>query len=603
MNKPFFAAVVAVAWFSVATAEPVAPVVVTASRIAETADEALASVTVITREELERRQVNTLAEALTGLAGVNSVSNGGRGTLSSLFVRGTESNHVLVLVDGVRIGRLSAGTAAFEQIPVSQIERIELVRGPRSSLYGSDAIGGVIQIFTRKGEGPAQLHFSTTGGSNQTAEVTAGVSGSYGTSTYSLTGSRLETDGIDACHSAVAGCFTIEPDRDGYDSDSFSAQFGHRFGDRAELQLTALRSKGEVEFDGSFTNQADLEQQVVGASLRLDIAEWWSLTLRGGNSKDESDSFLNGAFSSRFDTSRDTLGLQNDWVLADNLLLIAGYDYLEDELTSTTAFVVDSRDNHGWFGQLQGEWGAHSVTLGLRSDDNEQFGTHTTGNVAWGLRLSERMRLFASYGTAFTAPTFNDLYYPWGFGNPGLDPEESETLEVGLSGDTPWGRWQANLYETRIDDLIELDGSWVPQNTSEARIRGLELSGSGSFGPWQVSTAITLQDPENHASNDPNSGNLLARRPERMASLDLDRAFGQVRVGGTVRAQSHRWDDPANTRRLGGFMQFDLRAELPLGQHWLLQGKIENLLDKTYEPAAGYNSDDRAAYLTIRYQP
>ncbi|MCG2633912.1 MAG: TonB-dependent vitamin B12 receptor [Gammaproteobacteria bacterium] len=603
MNRSIFAAVLASVGLSVAVAETVSPVVVTASRVAETADEALASVTVITREELEQRQVNTLAEALTGLAGVNTVSNGGRGTLTSLFIRGTESNHVLVLVDGVRIGRLSAGTAAIEQIPVSQIERIELVRGPRSSLYGSDAIGGVIQIFTRKGDGPAALHFSATGGSNQTGEVTAGVSGSYGSSTYSLTGSRLESDGINACHSATSGCFTLEPDKDGYDSDSFSARFGHHFGEGAELQLTALRSSGEVEFDGSFTNQADLAQQVLGASLRLEVTEWWSLTLRGGNSEDKSDSFLNGVFSSRFDTSRDTLGLQNDWVLADNLLLIVGYDYLEDELTSTTAFTVDSRDNHGWFGQLQGEWGAHSVTLALRGDDNEQFGSHTTGNLAWGLELSQRTRLFAAYGTAFTAPTFNDLYFPFGFGNPGLAPEESETIEVGLSGQSAWGTWQANLYETRIDDLIELDGFFIPQNTSEARIRGLELSGSGDFGPWQVRSAVTLQDPENRASHDPNSGNLLARRPERMATLDLDRTFGEVRVGSTIRAQSHRWDNLANTKRLGGFVLLDLRVERPLGQHWLLQGKIENLLDKTYEPATGYNSDDRAAYLTLRYQP
>jgi vitamin B12 transporter len=271
-------------------------------------------------------------------------------------------------------------------------------------------------------------------------------------------------------------------------------------------------------------------------------------------------------------------------------------------VSGSTAYTVTERDNVGVFSQYLGRFGMHDLQASLRGDDNEQFGSQTTGSLAWGYEFGGGLRLTASYGTAFKAPTFNELYFP-GFGNPSLRPEESSSIEAGISDTTTWGNWSVNLYQTDIDDLIAFDANtFAPANIDSARIRGLEAVLDARFGQWDLSTSLTLLDPINKGDG-PNRDNLLPRRAEQSLRLDLDRSFGHYSLGATLLGVGRRYDDIANNRELDAYVTLDLRGEYRLAQAWRLQARIDNLFDEEYETAAFYNQPGRSFFLTLRYQP
>ena len=587
-------------------------VVVTATRTARTQDQTLAAVTVIDRARIERLQPASLPDLLRGEAGVSVANSGGAGKLSSLSLRGTEADHVLVMVDGVRIGSATAGTAALQDIPVEQIERIEIVRGPFSSLYGSEAIGGVVQIFTRRPQGAFAPHASLSAGSFGTLRASAGLAGTPGDGWYSVTAAHEHTDGIDALRDNPGNPFddaAIDPDRDGYRNDSVSVQGGYRFNQAWDAEARILRAQGRNEYDGSFANLSKVVQQAGSAKLGFKPSDTVALTLRVGKAWDISDDYLDDVHASTFETRRSQGSLQADVGLGEGSLLTLGFDWLRDEVDSDTPFEVDQRIDRGVFGQWQGEFGAHAVQLALRRDDDDQFGGETTGSALWGWDLSDTLRLTASYGTAYKAPSFNDLYYP-GYGNPDLGPETSRSVELGLRGTHDWGRWGVQAFETRVDDLIAYDATLVdeahpfgqPNNIDEARIRGVEATGGVDVAGWDVQAALTWLDPRNR-SDDFNRGNLLARRARRTARIDVDRSFGAFSVGGSVFAAGERYDDPANGVRMGGYGLVDLRVGYAFHRDWSLQAGVANAGDRDYETAAFYRQPGRAYTLTLRYRP
>ncbi len=592
--------------FAVADTDPGAPVIVTATRTALTEDESLASVTVITREQIERLQAQSIQELLRGVAGVDISNNGGPGKATSVFLRGTESDHVLVLIDGVKVGSATLGTTSFQDIPVEQIERIEIVRGPRSSLYGSEAIGGVIQIFTRKGGGTFKPYFSLGGGTYSTHNASAGVSGGGKRGWFNLGASGIDTEGFNACDGKPspggAGCFTNEPDKDGYYNLSGSLRGGYQFENGLEVDVHALYITGDTEFDGSYVNESESVQEVFGGRLRFSPQDIWQVTFAAGQSRDESDNFKDDTFQSRFNTERNTLSLQNDITFAADHLLTVGADYQDDRIDSTTTYAVSSRNNKGLFGQYQGKFGVTDVQFSVRRDDNEQFGSHSTGGVAWGQTLSKGLRITASYGTAFKAPTFNELYFP-GFGNSDLQPETSRSLELGLRGNSTWGRWSLNAYETKVDDLIAFDATtYAPANIDQAHIYGFEVELDTKLDDWVLNLTLTLLDPENR-SGGANDGNVLPRRARQSLRIDADRDFDRYSLGATLVSAGRRYDDLANTRELAGYATIDLRAEYIFSKAWRAQARIENLFNKDYETAAFFNQSGRSVYLTLRYQP
>ncbi len=581
------------------------PIIVTATRTAQSADASLASVTVITREDIERQQSRSIQDLLRGVTGVSIMNHGGPGKSTFVQMRGTESDHVMVMIDGIRVGSVTSGTTAFENIPLEQIDRIEIVRGPRSSLYGSEAIGGVIQIFTRKGSGSSGFSpsFSFGGGSYGTLNGSVGLSGSNKQGWFNLTASGIGTQGFNACTgSAIAGCFTVEPDRDGYRNVAGSARAGYRFENGLELDANFMRSAGRSYFDGSFVNVTEMMQQVVGGSARYSPLDFWRVNLTAGRSREDSDNFLEKLFMSRFNTTRDTVSLQNDFTINPNHQLTVGMDYLNDHIDSSEVFTKTSRANWGAFSQYLATLDRHRAQLSLRYDDNQQFGSWVTGGAGWGYAITERVSLTANFGNAFKAPTFNELYFP-GFSNPDLRPEESRSFEFGTRGNMAWGKWSLNVYDTRIENMIAFDAStFAPANIGQARIRGLEAVLSTTIRGWLLNGNLTFLDPENRSA-DAGRGNILPRRAQQSFRLDIDREFGKYRIGAMFLAEGERFDDLGNTRKLDSYVKFDLRAEYVLSKHWRLQGRIENLFDKHYETAAFFNQPGRNFFAMIRYQP
>ncbi|WP_297833164.1 TonB-dependent vitamin B12 receptor [Thermomonas sp.] len=596
-------------------AKPLDSVVVTATRTATTVDASLAAVEVIDRSQIEASGALSLPDLLRGRAGISIINQGGMGKLSTLFLRGTESDHTLFLVDGVRIGSPTSGLAALQDIPLDQIERIEIVRGPRSSLYGADAIGGVIQIFTRRATGSGTSgHVRLAAGSHGRAEASAGVDLRGARGGIGVDIAHQETRGINACSGymdpltfAGAGCFIIPGthlDRDGYRNDSATVRADYSPNDAWRFDARLFRATGHNDYDGDYSDNSDIAQEVVGGSVRWTPSARTQLKLTVGRNIDDSSNYIGTVFSNRFRTTRDSASLQGDFTVATGHVLTAGLDWLHDR-----ANVVDpwspftaTRSNRAGFLQYQGNFGVQDLQLALRHDNNGQFGGKTTGGIAWGLDFADGWRLTASYGTAFKAPSFNELYYP-GFSNPLLHPEASRSGELSLAyGGTGW-KVQANAYDTRVRDLIAWDAALgAPGNVESARIRGLELTANARLGQWTVNGQIGWLDARNRSAGFMH-GLRLARRPQHSARLDLDRDIGDWSVGLTAIGEGARWDDVTNTLRVGGYGTLDARVGWRFAHGWTLQANVNNLFDRRYETSAWYNQPGREFLVSLRWQP
>ncbi|EIK54012.1 TonB-dependent receptor [Stutzerimonas stutzeri TS44] len=588
--------------------------VITASRTGAS-PVAIAASSVITREQIERQQAGSVPELLQRLAGVSVTSNGGRGRSTSVSIRGTSDKHVLVLIDGIRVGSATSGSAALQSIPIEQIERIEIVRGPRSSLYGSEAMGGVIQIFTRRGgNAGVKPYFSVGAGSRSSFTGSAGLSGSQGNGWFNLGVASESTDGINARAYRASAPKAYEPDADGYRELSAQLRAGYRFANGLELDGSWLQSENHGDFDGRSTRgtsgrdaYSDGSLQALSGRARFSPLAFWDVTLQAGHSEDLGDNFQDGAFYSRFDTRRDSLSWQNDFHVGEAQVLTLGMDYQQDRIDSSDDYARDSRYNRGYFVQYQAAFGRHGVQAGLRRDKDEFFGSHDTGSLGYSFELSEALTLTAAYGTAYRAPTFNDLYYPasaFTAGNPDVKPEESQSYELGIRGSHGWGEWSVNAYENQIEDLIVWAGTspMRPENVDVARIRGIETSVATVLAGWDVAANLTVMDPQDRSKA--NHGHLLQRRAKRQFNLDVDRQFGAIGLGASLYASSERFDKASNAEdtRMPGYALVDLRSEYRVDDAWRLQVKLANLFDRDYETTQTYEQPGRAVYFTVRYQ-
>lgn len=577
-----------------ATAENILPeIVVTATRTAQTVNDSLASVTVLTRDQIAHSSVSTVPDLLRTVGGLDVVRNGGIGQASSVFMRGTNSDHVLVLVDGIKIGSATLGQVPFQDLPLAQIERIEIVRGPRSSLYGSEALGGVIQIFTRRGSEKNQGQISAVAGNHNSAQATANQSGHVGKIRYAIGFNQFQSDEFNACRGDLnGGCFTDEPDEDGYQNTSVNARLTYRLSDNVEIEAHGWQARGKTEYDSAFQNEFDFVKRVLGIKTVATLNDRWDMTFQLGENRDEEEDFGHATVPSIFNTQRTVATWQNNWVLSDTQLLTLGYDYQNEEISGSETYTVNSRDNHGYFAEYQQQADNVSSVIGIRNDDNAQFGRHTTGNLTLGYRLTPALQTFIAYGTAFKAPSFNELYYPH-FGNSHLVPEKSKNLELGLKGQQNNANWAVSAYYTQIDELI---GGFPIENLDQADIIGLEGDFTWQSGDWEFTFTGTWLNAEDNAT-----GHLLPRRAEKTVYMEITRQIGRLKSSLTWLAQSHRYDDALNINRLGGYGRVDIRGDYPLNKNWTLQARLDNIFAVQYETARFYNQPGRTFFTQINY--
>ena len=575
-----------------------APVVVTATRVAQTVDDTLAPVSVITREDIAASSAKDLPSLLARTPGVDINVSGGYGKLTSLFLRGANRGHTLVLVNGVRLTSATLGVTSLELFPLGQIERIEIVRGPRAVLWGSGAMGGVIHIITRDAGAAAGAtgEWALSVGARGYGDLTASARASDAATTLHAGVQLQRTAGINA---TVAG----NPDRDGYSNGSVRAGFQHAYSTTLRFAVEALRAEGVTAFDNTFLLGNDDEirftQQAVVLNADWALNDALSFTAILGETLDESLTLVNKALDSRFNTRRHEATLQADYALSDAQMLTLGGAYAVDQVISTTRFTEDRRVDRAAFAQWQGEFRRYSWLLGMRRTQDEQFGGKTTYQAESGVNLSDQLRLTVAYGTAFKAPTFNDLFFP-GFGNPDLNPESSRSYEVGLTGKLAQGRWALQAYQTAIDDLIRVvnvDGSFIPVNVNQARIRGLEASMTTVWAGWRTRIGLNVIDPK-----DRNTGRVLRRRAKRTLNLGAGKRFGRIRTAVDLSYQSHRFEDAANTVRLGERVLLDVKLGYAAAPRLTLEATAKNLLNEDDPTAQGFNALGRALFLGVRYR-
>ncbi|TFH77510.1 MULTISPECIES: TonB-dependent receptor domain-containing protein [Pseudomonas] len=592
-------------------------VLISANRQVEARNDSSAANTVFTREDIERLQPRSVTDLLQRVPGVQVAQTGGRGSLPGIYIRGTQSAQSLVLVDGQRIGNSTSGDSNLQHLNIEQIERVEVLRGSRSVIYGSDAIGGVIQIFTRRGaEQGLQPRMHVGFGSNQTWERSVGLSGGDEKTRFNLGASLDETAGIDRTRES----YPSDSDHDAYRNKSISLSLSHALTDDIEVGANLLDNRGKSEFDNPFgrfdpVTFDSVQQQpysdfaVSSFSSYIDarINERWKSRLELGHSENR-DKSLDKLSDERsvFNTYRDSVTWQNDLTLDARNSLILGGDWYEDRVNSSTAFDEDSRWNRAAFVQHRFQADSFSTELGLRRDDNQQFGGQNSWSGTLTLPVNPDNDLLLSYSEGFRAPTFNDLYYP-DFSNPNLKPETSKSYELQWRSQlSDSSRLEASLYRTDLQDAIIFGSNSRPENVASARINGFEAALKQELLGWQSNLGVAIIDPR-----DRDTGHTLARRARRTVSWDLDRQFDRLGLGATWQAVSSSYDDLKNQQPLGGYALLGLRSSWALDREIKLDFKVDNLLDKGYSRALyshdgsqyGYREEGRAFMFGVTWTP
>ncbi len=580
------------------------PVVVTASRLEQPLTDTIAHTTVITQKEIRESQTVDLPSLLRHEAGFEFVQNGGIGTSASIFLRGADGRQVLILIDGVRVGSATLGTTGIEHLMLNQIERVEIVRGNVSALYGAGAIGGVIQIFTRQGHGKPRAEAQVMVGSRGTSQVSAAYGGSVGNTRFDINASHFETAGFSAIDTRLAP--RASPDRDGYRNQSLSAQLAHRLAAGHELGVRIYQSAGTVDYDSAFGKPTDshrLENELSSYALYSNnqVTSAWKSQLTLAQGTDKSHSFTNNIPPTRFDTRNTQVLWQNDFTLARDHVVTAGLEGQQQRVDSTTAYTYAGRDVHSMRLGYNGRLGANQFQAAARRDHYSDFGNADTWLAGYGYDISARWKVTAMRSSAFTAPTFNQLFFP-GFGNPRLKPEKTYSNEVGLQYAAENHVVRVTAFRTQYQNLIQNvlvtpPFTLRPQNVARARVEGTELSYAGRFKRWDVRASLTVQDPVDLAT-----GARLRRRGSTFGNLAANTRVSDWRLGGELIVGSSRPDNHITTGApvaLGGYTLVNLTACRALTKTTYVAARLDNAFDAHYMVAHGFNVPGRGLFVSF----
>ncbi|OON59100.1 TonB-dependent vitamin B12 receptor [Massilia sp. KIM] len=588
---------------SCASAQSVDTVVVTANRTPQKAADVIADTTVIHAEEIARSGAGSVADILQRQRGIEITRNGPAGTTTQVYLRGSNSNQVVVLLDGVRIGSSTTGAASWNAIPLSSIERIEVVYGPLSTLYGADAVGGVIQIFTRKGVAGQAISASVGAGSNGTRQAQAGVSGATSGEhavSYSLGAGYEDADGFSATRPGVTA---FNADEDGYRRRDANGRVALTLAPGHEIGAQFLLSRLYSEYDSgasSFNTYTDQELNTAAVFMTNQILPNWRSSLQYARSEDKGGNFTSAAGSgaSQIDTRQDEFSWQNNIAIGPDTLQLL-YSHRKEEVDSSA--INRSRITNAYAAAYSAKRGSHLLDLSARHD-RSVYGNKNTGAAGYGYDFGNGLRATASVGSSFRAPTFNELYYP-GYGLPTNRPEKGRNRELGLRYDGSLVQLDARYYRNRLTDMI-VSATPCPDravrscayNVNEAQLEGVSLGGSTRIAGVNLRANLDWQDPR-----DETTGKRLARRAKEHASFAADRSFGTVKAGAEWTLSGERYDDAANARRLGGYGLLNLYTTWQFTPELSLLVRVNNVADKQYELARSYGTSGRTWFAALRY--
>ncbi len=584
----------------------VGEVVITATKTETALKDVASSVTIIKEEDIDRKKAKTVAEVLRDVPGIDVVQTGGPGGLTSVFMRGGNSNHTLVLIDGVQVNSPTAGLFDFANLTTDNIERIEIVRGAQSTLYGSDAIGGVINIITKRGKGAPAVNLSVEAGSFRSLRELIGITGTTRSLDYSLSVGRFDTDGFSSANEKNGNT-----EKDGYENTTISSRLGWNSFTSGRLELSMRYSDAEADQDG-FTFSPIDDPNFVQKDRSMNLAtrysrpltNWWNQHLQlsmnveelKGIDPDPADIFNNF----EFDTQRRLVEWQHQLYIAETDIMTIGYEYegqngkvkdsFDRTITNSALYIQDQHQISDAFSQA----------VGVRADYNNRFGNEITYKAEAAYRIKEsNTRFRAAYGTGFHGPTLNDLYFP-GFGNPDLKPETSESIEGRIEQTFLSDRLslQATYFYNRFENLIIFDSTtFLPENIGEATSKGAEIGLQiRPFKAVTLSTNYTLTDTENR-ENDKE----LPRRPRNKVSAILSISpIAPLNFDLELRHVGKRFDDSSNINELDPYTLVNISGRLDVTKNVQVFARVENLFDEEYEEALGFGTAGFSAFGGVK---
>jgi vitamin B12 transporter len=593
-----------------AQANPGSTVQVIGTRAPTELNRVVADVVVIDRDRIRATSADSVEDLLRREGGIQLSRNGGPGQNASILIRGSGASNTLVLIDGVRIGSATLGQTDLAAISLAQVERVEIMRGPGSSLYGADAIGGVVNIVTRRGEGAPYVHGNLAVGNHASGEGYAAVSGANAGFDYALSLSGETSDGVSAVLPGdVFGLYN--PDDDGFTRYGLSLAGGYswRQGQRIGLSYSASQLRSQFDSaqyappnflpDATPDFRSRLDTQLLALEYQGVMSSEWTNLLRASY---QSDKLESGAdFISLYDTTRRQITAQTTWTPTAQHQLVAAIDLLTESITSSEYSAPD-RDNTGLVLGYTGRFGAQKLQADLRWDHNSVYENQTTGKLGWGTEVAPGWSVRAVAGTAFRAPTFNDLYFP-NFGVVTLLPERSRSIEAGLNYQAEQTSVTATAYYNKVSDLIgyQADPSQCPPglnfgcagNTSRALLQGITLQGLQQLGDFQFTLALDWLN-----AKDRDTDQTLPRRAANQQTFAVDYNAGPWQLGGTVLRVSSRPDAGA---LLPAYALLNLNARWRFERFWQIEARLQNAFDKDFQPARDYQDVGRQFWIGLRY--
>ena len=599
-------------------------VFVTATRTSIPKKNVIADITLISEEEIKLAGSSSLPELLQRQPGIEISNNGGQGKVSTLFLRGASSTHSVILLDGIRIDSATAGLTAIENIPLSQIEKIEIVRGPASSLYGQDAIGGVIQIFTKKGLNGFKPYISFGYGKYNTSIAQGGIRGGDDTTSYAINLSSQNSRGFSAFEpntnpAATANIYNL--DKDGYRNKSVSASLSHKINEKLDINFQYFLSQGKNKYDNRYANwdpsidwKNTQDQESLSGTVNSQLTNYWKSSFRVGLGIDdyvEKQRYISGAtreVDNVYKTIQNQITWQNDLILPLGSLVLL-YDKLDQKINVTdTSYSKKDRQNDAYMIGYNLNQANHNFQANVRKDFNSVYRDATTGNIGYSYAIDSNWSIASSFGTAFRSPTFNYLY-AGSSANPDLQPEKSKNIEAQLKYQSDAEFFSFVTFKNKITDFIISDGTtgYRPYNINTAEIYGATVSSSHFMNHFQVKSSFTVQSPMNESAD-----KYLPRRSNFFGTVGLNYFIQNWNLGFEATGSGNRYNDAANLFNIPGYIKTNLFADYQITKNLTMNARVDNVLGKNYTYAYEgnpttdgfrYQTPSQSFFISLRYEP